>query len=79
MLYAAMFDHVSLPAKLSFEKEDVGHLPQAARVDKIILFIKLLTFILFWSFDPSDYWSNLTYKYRLHVQMLPMHDVSALL
>jgi hypothetical protein len=29
MLYAAMFDHVSLPAKLPFEKEEVGDLPKS--------------------------------------------------
>ena len=28
MLYAAMFDHVSLPAKLPFKKEEVGDLPK---------------------------------------------------
>ena len=34
MLYAAMFDHVSLPAKLPFEKEDVGDLPKSSSSQK---------------------------------------------
>ena len=34
MLYAAMFDHVSLPAKLPFEKEEVGDLPKSSSSQK---------------------------------------------
>jgi hypothetical protein len=34
MLYAAMFDHVSLPAKLPFEKEDVGDPPKSSSSQK---------------------------------------------
>ena len=30
MLYAGMFDHVSLPAKLPVEKEEVGDLPKSS-------------------------------------------------
>ena len=34
MLYAAMFDHVSLPAKLPFKKEEVGDLPKSSSSPK---------------------------------------------
>jgi hypothetical protein len=30
MLYAAIFDHMSLPSKLPFEKEEVGDLPKSS-------------------------------------------------
>jgi hypothetical protein len=34
MLYAAIFDHVSLPSKLPFEKEEVGDLPKSSSSQK---------------------------------------------
>ena len=34
MLYAAMLDHVSLPAKLPFEEEEVGDLPKSSSSHK---------------------------------------------
>ena len=68
MLYAAMFDHVSLPAKLPFEKEEVGDLPKSSSSqqnengERLVLSIRAIKQPPTESFLETNY-MNISHKY----------------